>query len=119
MNPFQWLTLPFVVAVLLWEVIDRRRWASSPLFWLVRCFVWVAAGVTIADPALVQGLASAVGIGRGADAVLYLFVLSFLATTFYFYSQKVALQRQVTVLVRHLAIREAARGPDGQPPRAA
>jgi hypothetical protein len=58
----------------------------------------------------VQQLATAIGIGRGADVVLYLFVLAFLATAFYFYSRTVQLQRQVTQLVRHIAIQEARRG---------
>jgi hypothetical protein len=55
-------------------------------------------------------MATAVGIGRGADAVLYLFVFAFLVTAFYFYARQVKLQRQVTELVRHIAIHEARRG---------
>jgi hypothetical protein len=110
MNLFQWLTLPAVAAVLLWELLDRKRRTASPGFWAIRCLVWLAAGAAIADPYLVQLLATAVGIGRGTDAVIYLFVLMFLATSFYFYWQKVILQRQITQLVRHIALQEARRG---------
>jgi small membrane protein len=109
-NLFQWLTLPVVFGLLARELIERRRRTASPGFWLTRCLVWVAAGTAIADPALVQWLATAIGITRGTDLVLYLFVLLFLITSFYFYWQKVALQRQITLLVRHIAIREANRG---------
>ena len=107
LNLFQKLTLPAVIGLLLWELVDSRRRRVSPGFWLFRCIVWTAAAVAIADPALVQDIATAMGIGRGTDAILYLFVLLFLATSFYFYWQKVVLQRQITILVRHLAIREA------------
>jgi len=112
MNLFQWLTLPVVIGLLLWELFDRRRRQVSRAFWLTRCAVWIAAGVAIYRPGLVQDVATAIGIGRGADVVLYLFVLLFVASSFYFYWQKVILQRQITLLVRHLAIGEARRGGD-------
>jgi hypothetical protein len=115
MNLFQLLTLPVVVGLLLWELLDRRRRRVSTAFWLTRCVVWVAAGIAIYRPGLVQDVATAIGIGRGADVVLYLFVLLFVATSFYFYWQKVVLQRQITLLVRHLAIREARRASDDSP----
>jgi hypothetical protein len=109
-NLFQWLTLPVVFGLLLWELIDRRRRALSPGFWLIRCLVWIAAGLAISDPALVQEVATAIGINRGTDLVLYLFVLLFMIGSFYFYWQKVMLQRQITLVVRHIAIQEARRG---------
>jgi hypothetical protein len=77
---------------------------------VVRCLVWLAAAVGIAFPQLLTQIALALSIGRGADLVLYLSVLAFLATSFYFYSRCVSLQRQMTQLVRHLAVREARRG---------
>jgi hypothetical protein len=109
-NLFQWLTLPVVFGLLARELIDRRRRTAAPGFWLIRCLVWVAAGTAIADPDGVQWVATRIGITRGTDLVLYLFVLVFLGTSFYFYSQKVAMQRQITLLVRHIAINEARRG---------
>jgi hypothetical protein len=111
MNLFQWITLPIVVALLAWELADRRRRAFSTGFWLIRCLVWIAAGATIADPNLLQGVADAMGIHRGTDVVLYVFVLLFVAFSFYFYWQNVVLQRQITLLVRHLAVQAAQRGP--------
>jgi small membrane protein len=109
-NLFQWLTLPVVFGLLTRELIERRRRTAAPGFWLIRCLVWIAAGTAIADPDGVQWVATEIGIHRGTDLVLYLFVLLFLATSFYFYSQKVMLQRQITLLVRHIAIHEARRG---------
>jgi hypothetical protein len=110
MNLFQWLTLPIVFGLLARELIDRRHRTASFGFWLIRCLVWLAAGTAIFDPGLVQKVATAIGITRGTDLVLYLFALLFLISSFYFYSQKVALQRQITMLVRHIAIREATHG---------
>lgn len=109
MNVFQWTVISGLAALLLWELVNLWRGPTAPGFWLLRCVVWLAAAVTVARPSLVQAMASAIGIGRGTDALLYLFVLTFLGTSFYFYSRYVQLQRQLTEVVRHLAIQEARR----------
>jgi hypothetical protein len=109
MSVFQLIALAVLAALLVWELVGFRR---SPTRWgvgLVRTAVWLAAAVAVARPDWVQDVATRVGIGRGADVVLYLFVFLFLGTSFYFYSRYVRLQRQVTELVRYLAIRDARR----------
>jgi hypothetical protein len=110
LNLFQWITLPVVVALLVWELADRRRRAFSTGFWLIRCLVWIAAAAAIADPNILQRVADTIGIHRGTDVVLYVFVLLFVAFSFYFYWQNTVLQRQITLLVRHIAVQEAQRG---------
>ena len=50
----------------------------SPGFWMLRCLVWIGAALAIADPAMVQRIASLTGIATGTNLVLYLFVLGFL-----------------------------------------
>jgi hypothetical protein len=109
MTLFQILTLGGLGLLLLREAAGLWRQPEFGIRW-VRALVWLCAGVAIAWPNLTQQLANAVGITRGADLVFYFFVLAFLATTFYFYSRMVRLQRQVTQLVRHLALHEAQRG---------
>jgi hypothetical protein len=110
MNLFQWLTLPVLSIVLLAELLGflrhRSRWGTR----LLRVLLWAAAIVAILHPDITQAVAHAIGIGRGADLVLYLFVLAFLATSFIFYSRYIRLQRQLTEVVRHLAIQNARRG---------
>ena len=113
MNPFQWLALSALGAVLLAEVAGWLRRPGFRLAQAFRCLVWLAAGVAIYDPDLMQRAASAVGITRGTDLVLYLAVLGFLGASFFLYARHVKLQGQVTQLVRHLAIRDARRG-EGQ-----
>jgi hypothetical protein len=109
MTLFQWLAISVLILLLAAEVIRFARRPTARLFWGFRCVVWLAAALAIARPDLVQAVASAIGIGRGADVVLYVFVLVFPAVSFYLYSRCVRLQRQVTELVRHLAIAEARR----------
>jgi hypothetical protein len=117
MNTFQWLALLALGLLTAGELSRLRAGAVSRASRLFRVLVWATAAAAIAFPGLVQDVASAIGIGRGADVVLYVFVLTFLATAFYFYSRQVQLQRQVTQLVRHVALSEARRGGrgDGDP----
>lgn len=117
MNAFQGITLT-VLAVLL---LRDSLWLlfRSPAFRrdrFVRWLVWAAAFATIANPGLTVVVANAIGIQRGTDLVLYLFVLAFLGTAFYFYAQYTRLHRQFTDVVRHIAIQEARKQPAPPPP---
>jgi hypothetical protein len=116
MNLFQWLAISVLGLLLGLELVRFARGPGARLFWALRCLVWLAAALAIARPDLVQSAANAIGIGRGADVVLYVFVLLFPAVSFYLYSRCVRLQRQVTELVRHIAITEARRGAEQRPP---
>lgn len=110
MTAFQVAASAGLAAALLWELVRLVRGRGPRGAALVRVVVWASALVAIAFPILVQRFAVAIGIGRGADVVLYVFVLAFLGASFYFYSRYQKLQRQITALVAHLAIREARRG---------
>jgi hypothetical protein len=110
MTIFQILTLPLLVALLVWEVIGWVRMPVSRRLRLARAPVWAMAAWAIAEPGLVQQIAVFLGIGRGTDVVLYLFALSFLVTAFAFYARLVRQQQQLTAIVRHLAIVEARKG---------
>lgn len=107
MSHFQLISLALLGAGLayefwkFWRDVAERRASST------RIIVMSATAVAIALPNLVQMVANAVGIDRGADLVLYLFVAAFLVATFSFYARTIVLQRQITALVRQVAINEA------------
>lgn len=110
MTLFQILSISVLIVLLLREVLEGRKdSAFHGVRWL-RGLIWLVAAVAIARPDLIQLLAETVGIHRGADLVFYLFVLSFPVVMFYFYSRLVRTQRQITQLVRHLAIEQAKHG---------
>jgi hypothetical protein len=76
----------------------RKRIAT---FWLL---IWAAVGVTSLWPTSTAIMARALGIGRGADLVLYCSVLAMLVGFFYIYTRFRRLDRALTLLVRQLAI---------------
>lgn len=110
MSAFQIVAVVVLGSLTLRELLvsfvrSRGRWMR-----LARMAVWGTATAAIVNPGLPQAVADLLGIGRGADVVLYLFVLAFLWVSFFLYSCHLRVQRQVTQLARHIAIREAERG---------
>lgn len=110
MIAFQYVAVATLAAVLAADfalAVRRRRLSAA---WLARSLTWVTAAVTILFPGLVQAVALWAGVRRGADLVLYVFILIFLFTSFYFYARYRAVQRQVTELIRCYALDHARRG---------
>jgi hypothetical protein len=90
------------------RAINRR----AALAWIA---VWIAAAVAIARPALTMTVAHFLGIGRGADLVFYCAILFMLIAFFYVYVRFKRLEREITTIVRHLAIRDAVADPKAPP----
>lgn len=110
MTLFQIIVLTLLGLIVVGELVQIVRRRKLTGFAAVRVLVWTGSAVAIAVPETVQQAAIWLGIGRGADVVLYLFVLAFLVVSFYQYAGLVRLHRQLTEVVRRLAILEARRG---------
>jgi hypothetical protein len=107
---FQGIAIGVLSVLLLRDLWNWSRPYPGKFVRMLRCLVWIGTGVAIADPWLVQSAASALGIGRAADAVLYVFVLAFLWVSFFLYTRCLKLEREITALTRHVAIQEAVKG---------
>lgn len=104
MNLFQDLAVALLLVVIVAEWVRVFRHAlpaGGPAF---RTLIWLAAVVLILSPDSLTHLANALGIHRGADLLLYGLTLAFLAMSFLLYARIVQLRRQLTELVRHLAL---------------
>jgi hypothetical protein len=66
--------------------------------------VWFLSFLFILSPNLTMQIANLLGIGRGADLVLYVFAILFIVTFFYFYARFRTLESQLTKIVRHIAL---------------
>jgi small membrane protein len=107
MTPFQILAVTGLGTLLAWEVWSLFRGGSSSTVQWLRIVIWAAAAAAIVQPGWLQALAERLGVHRAADLVLYVFVLAFLSTSFFLYAQNIKLRRELTELVRRLAIRDA------------
>jgi hypothetical protein len=67
----------------------------------------VAAALSVLFPGDLSWIAHKVGVGRGADLVLYILVVSFMLVSVILFRRMADLERRYVVLARALAIREA------------
>jgi hypothetical protein len=65
------------------------------------------AAISIYNPNLTMKISGIVGIGRGADLILYLLVLTLFIVGFYFYNKIKYIESNISKIVRKLAIDDA------------
>ena len=118
MNAFQWIALTAIAAAIGSEFVHRpRRTLSFPIRAL-RVGIFTLAAAAIARPDEVTRIAQLVGIGRGADIVLYVLALAFVAVSFFLYAQQLRLRRDLSALAARIAIGDATRGGGAGEPQA-
>jgi small membrane protein len=105
MTVFQYLAFAVLLALAVNTLragIRGRVRRRIVVFWLL---VWATTALFAAWPRGTVIVARAVGIGRGTDLVLYCCVFAMLIGFFYIYSRFRRVERELTLLVRQLAIR--------------
>jgi hypothetical protein len=70
--------------------------------------VLIAAALAIVFPNALTRLANEVGVGRGADLLLYVLAVSFMLVTVVLFRRIGQLERRYTEISRAFAVREAA-----------
>lgn len=103
-----------VGGVLAFAVLILRQRPSGTQQALVRLAGIAVAAlgvVAVIFPDVTVWAANLVGVKRGTDLVLYLFVMTFLFTTLATYQRFHHLEQRVIELTRQLALAEAAREP--------
>lgn len=107
MTSFQWIA--FVVLgisfVSTLTLTVRRR--IAPRVGFAWGLLWIAAAVAIARPELTATIASALGIGRGTDLVLYVAILAMVFGFFAVYVRLRRIESDLTKIVRELAMKNA------------
>lgn len=107
MNLFQILALVVVVSLLTLTVVAALRGWATRREGVVWTLLWLTAGVAILWPGVTKIVANALGIGRGADLLLYCTVVVMMLGFLMVYVRLRRIRRELTLLVRHLAIRDA------------
>lgn len=105
-----WIQLLLISAIVVLGVFVMRRTGSDSHLALRRilfALFIVAAILSVLFPQWLSWLANLVGVGRGTDLVLYALVVVFLVFVFTQYRRNVALQRQLTLLARRIALLDA------------
>lgn len=111
MSTFQVVALAVLLTLLAVSVAAWwRGWIGrrEGLLWSA---VWLLAAIAMTWPNAMSRIARMVGIGRGADLVLYSAVIALSVGLWMMYLRLRRVRREMTLLVRHLAILEAEREP--------
>ncbi len=106
MNLFQLMTLPLVAILFVRSLLRLLRGKQPRATALLGTVIWLSAGVAILHPELTIRIARLMGIGRGADLVLYLLVIASFLAWFYFYNKILSVQSDISEIVRRLALRD-------------
>lgn len=105
-----WIQFLLIAAIIvLGLVVMRRTGADSHLAirrLLMMLFI-LAAVMSVLFPQWLTWVAALIGVGRGTDLLLYALVLMFLVFVYTQYRRNMALQRQLTLLARKIALVEA------------
>jgi hypothetical protein len=94
----------FLITVNVSRMIRRRSVPRSSLAWLC---IWSSGIVALLFPDQMTRIARILGVNRGADLLLYVSVLSGLLIAFVIYTRMRTTDRQITLIVRQLALTSA------------
>ena len=112
MTPFQWIlvgAISALAAVAVLAIAKGKVGRVAGAAWIVVLLVGLLAAI---DPDRVTKIANAVGINRGADLVLYLLALAVFWGFLLVYIRLRRVRRELTLVVRRLAVMEAEEGGD-------
>lgn len=109
MHPIQIVLVLFSLFAMSRVVPRIRSRAIRPVEGLVWIGLWAAVAVVAVLPALAQWVASLAGVGRGADFVVYITLAALVYTAFRVRLTIRGLEREITQLVRALALEHPRR----------
>ena len=101
------LLLAAIVVVGLLAFRGSRKALHKVLWRAYVVLVVVAAGLSVRFPDLLTSLAQLVGVGRGADLLLYVLVVTFMLVSVVLFRRLNELERRYTQLARTIAVRDA------------
>ena len=93
----------FAVSRALWQFRKGALTIAMLGFWVL---FWVIAGVVAVLPQTTDTLAQFVGVGRGADAVIYLSLIILFSLVFRMFVRIEDTEREITRLVRSNALKD-------------
>lgn len=110
LNTFQMVVGGGVALFVLLLIVASIRNLVSKRDGVVWSVVGLAALVAILRPGLTTTVAESIGIGRGADLVFYVAILLMFLGFWMTYMRLRHLRKEMTSLVRHIAILQAEEG---------
>ncbi len=110
MSIIQFLIVAFALFAIARTLRQFRRGKLTLAFLFAWIAFWVIVGVVVVLPQTTDTLARFVGVGRGVDAIMYVSILALFYAVFRLLVRIEEVEREITKLVRTLAIHEKEAG---------
>lgn len=99
------LFLSIVVLWILIQTLVRTLKERLPFFFNIAWFCfWILSLLVINNTELTSKVANSIGIGRGADLIIYLSIIGLFFILYRLYLQQLATDRAITKLIRRIAL---------------
>ncbi len=99
----------FAVSRVILRMKDHKITFIELMFWLS---VWAGMIVVVFFPNITEYVAAILGIGRGIDVIVYVSIAMIFYLIFRLYIKIVDLEREITLLVRELSLKNQKNGKD-------
>jgi len=106
MSLIQILILVFACFAITRTVLQFKQGALTIAWLLFWILFWISAGFVALLPQTADTLARIVGVGRGADVIVYLSLIAVFYLIFRLYVHIDSLENEITRLVRKLSLDE-------------
>jgi len=93
----------FALSRVILQLKRRSMTLNEGLFWM---FVWGSVVVFLIFPEFFGYIANILGVGRGVDALMYISIVVLFYLIYRLYAKVDTLERQITYIVREIAIRD-------------
>ena len=110
MTLFQWVSIPLLFLIVLLDVRGLLARRGKPFIRIGRMGMCILAALLIWLPGVTSTIATAAGIGRGTDLLLYLMLLVMPLAWFRIQTDKFLFERRLVALAREEALRTPVRG---------
>lgn len=101
------ILISFILFTATWFLVNRSKAQARAGMRIVVIMFTIFAIVTILIPETSNNVANAVGVGRGADLILYILTALFVFFVLAYYIRTHEEQRRIVVLARKLALIDA------------
>jgi hypothetical protein len=106
MSIIQVLILLFALFAISRTIRQFKQGALSIAWLIVWIVFWIVVGIVVLSPQTTDAIAKLVGVGRGADFVIYISLVALFYLVFRMFVKIEDVEREITKLVRKLAIEE-------------
>jgi len=96
-----------ITFIALWFLINRNTYKARAWKKIAMIIFTILAVIVVWFPNTSNTIAHKVGVGRGADLLLYLLALAFIFSTLSLYIKHKEDQRHIVILARRIALIEA------------